>query len=238
MGEEDLQLVADDPAHLGLVLVLPRAGPLVGPEAERAHHAPGREELRVAEQPRPQLEIAGQPVALVELTPRALPERSPPERRFLLYVAMLSSQESQPAPAARRIGGHGRPVGREVAGLRGQPLHVRERAEHVRQEPQRAPVQHVVGVQPAHDLARGAGEALVEGVGMPAVRLAGPGGEAALVAADHVHGPVRAAAVNDHVFQVGIPLVQDGPDGLLDGGHVVQAWRDHADARRRHVTTT
>ena len=239
LPEELLQLVADDAAHLLFVPVLLRPRTLVRPEAEGADHAPGRVKPRVAEEPRPQLEVAGQPIPFVDLSPRALPQRAPPEGGLLLDVAVLTGQEPQPVPAPRGIGGYRGAIRGEVARLGRQPLHVLERAEDLGQQPQRAPVQHVVRVEPAHDLARGPCEAFVEGVRVAAVGLARPGREPGLVPADHIDGPVLATAVHDHVLEVGVALLQHGTDRLVDGGRVVQAGRDQADARRAaHVTTT
>jgi len=106
----------------------------------------------------------------------------------------------------------------------------------------------VVGVEPAHHLARGAPEALDEGRGLALVRGAAPPGQVGAVAFDDVAGVVGGAAVQEQVlhghallggharqvaFQIA-PLVERGRhqgDGG-QGGHALRLRRSRA-ARAR-----
>src|SRR5262249_31889908 len=61
------------------------------------------------------------------------------------------------------------------------------------------------------------------------VRLGDPPGQAVLVATDDVERPVSRARVDDHVLQVRVALVEDGPDGPLDESSLVERRRDDRD---------
>src|SRR3954454_18554031 len=84
----------------------------------------------------------------------------------------------------------------------------------------------VVAVQIGHDLSRRTRQPLVDRVGLPGVRLGDPPGEAVLVAAGDLHGLVRCTAIDDHVLEVRVALVQDGADRPLDETPLVERWGD------------
>ena len=96
--------------------------------------------------------------------------------------------------------------------------------------PQRVFFVIVIAVEIAVDGAGGAGEAFVDGVGLAAVRLGNPEGQMRGIFADDLDRAVGAAAVNDHVLEVGIILREDRVDGLFEKPGLIEAGRDDGDA--------
>ena len=89
----------------------------------------------------------------------------------------------------------------------------------------------VVAIDVGVDVAGGAGETLVEGVGLAVVLFADPIGEMLLVFFDDVDAAVGAATVDEDVFEVGVALAEDGVDGLLEVLRLLIAGGDDGEAR-------
>ena len=99
---------------------------------------------------------------------------------------------------------------------------------HGRQRPRG---QHVVGIEPGHDLAARPGEALVDGLALALVLLARRESQAVLIARQNIRRLVGRAAIHDDMLDRRIILMQDGEDRLLDEAALIQRGRDDADPR-------
>jgi len=71
-------------------------------------------------------------------------------------------------------------------------------------------------------------KSFVNGMTLSSIFLTDPISQTRLILADDVHTAISAAAVNDDVFQVRIPLEQHRADGILDELRLVIRWRDDA----------
>ncbi len=90
----------------------------------------------------------------------------------------------------------------------------------------------IVRVQPGDHLAGGPRPSLVNGPRLAIVLFAHPIGEPRLVLLDDLDAAVSRTAIDDHVFQVGISLEQNGTDGLLQKPGLIVGRRDDTDAWR------
>ncbi len=188
----------------------------------------------------PELVIHAVVEILLDLRPCALPERAREED-----LRLIEELAFQPAALEiEQLGQRQRPVGccRQMAVQ--DPAFVMDDADprhHIRpaggkgerHRCQRPRGQHVVGIEPGHDLARRPGKALVDGLALALVLLARRMSQATLVARQDGRRLVGRAAVHDDMLDRGIVLTQDREDRLLDEAPLVQRGGDDADARPR-----
>ena len=74
---------------------------------------------------------------------------------------------------------------------------------------ERISTQHVVTIDPRKEKTGAHSEPAIEGGALAPVGLAYPVREPRRIFLDDIHGPVGAAAVQDEVLEIGIPLQQD-----------------------------
>src|SRR3954470_5197902 len=94
--------------------------------------------------------------------------------------------------------------------------------------------QHVVAVEIGHDLALDAGEAEIDGAGLPLVRYAAPA-QAIASALQEIERAVDRGAVLHVIIQVRIVLADDAVDRGAEILHMVVARRDHRDSWRARM---
>lgn len=127
---------------------------------------------------------------------------------------------------------HFHPVRINHAAAAGQPVCVGVGGEEPPHAEKGARLQQVIGVQITDDLPAGAAQALVDGIGLAAVGLAGIG-EAPLVFFQDLQGGITGAAIDHQVLEVGIALIQDGSNGGLDKIPLVERRGDDGDFWQR-----
>jgi len=109
----------------------------------------------------------------------------------------------------------------------GDPLHTREQAECFRHDAQRPRREHVIGVQPAHDLAGGAGEPFLYGIHVAAIGMAAPSGQPVRIPADDIRAAVGGSAVHHEILEIRIRLIENGADGgIQKPGLIVRRGHD------------
>ena len=83
--------------------------------------------------------------------------------------------------------------------------------------------QNVVGVDRYDDIARGAADALVESIADALVALGDDNVDAVTISVHNVQCAVSGETIYDDVLAVGIILVDNAPDGPLNGGCTIVA---------------
>lgn len=91
--------------------------------------------------------------------------------------------------------------------------------------------ERIVGVEIGDDLASAAAQALVDGVGLPAITLGLPGETLAITSKD-VNGTIGRAAVEDEILDVWVVLSQHAFDGAAKEGCLVEGRRDDRNDRQ------
>src|SRR4051812_22699979 len=215
---------------------------LLAVHAEAAQRQGDAVQVGVLVKLRPQLEIAGGLERRIDFPAGLLPQRPPPEGGLLLDerlvpfarpLKVLAAKEAVFGVAVDRLA-----LGRQSALVpvqrqqRRDPLDLRELREHLADDSQRPRRVLVVGVEPRHHLAAGAGEALVDGVVLARILLADPPRQFLLARADDGGAVVGAAAVDDGVFEVRVALAQYRLHRFAEEAALVEAGRDDADARQ------
>ncbi len=74
-------------------------------------------------------------------------------------------------------------------------------------------------------------KALVDGMRLASIGLTDPIRQPVFILTDDVHAAVIGAAVNDDILNVGVVLVQDRQDGLLQELGLIVRWSNNADPR-------
>ena len=119
----------------------------------------------------------------------------------------------------------------EVAGSPGMPAG----GERGLRRGERAGQEEVVGVEPDEVAPMSAGETLVEGVTLAAIRLAHPPRQPRGVLLQKFARPIGAAAVDDDEFEILARLGQDGIQGRPEETPVVIRGDDDAEERGGHL---
>src|SRR5688572_1835391 len=179
----------------------------------------------------PKLSVDHEAVVFVDGSARAIPERTAPERGFLLYQEGLAGQkvEDIAIPAVRA--GHGAAIVPEAMHS-GYPIDVRMLIEDLGNGLERPGQVFVVAVQPRHDFAARLAKALVQCVTVPGVALADVIVQPVPVFLDDVLGPVAAAAIDNNIFEVLVVLVENRPKRFFDESCLVEGGRNDGNFQR------
>src|ERR1700733_5432855 len=109
-------------------------------------------ELRKAEEPHPQLKVAGTAPRIIHAATRALPQAAAPERGLLLNVAIRARQKSPARPVPQPQSFHRHALIAESRRAPSDPLHFRKRAKHTTHHEQRSGMQQIGCADPSHSI--------------------------------------------------------------------------------------
>ena len=105
---------------------------------------------------------------------------------------------------------------------------------------------NVIGVEPGHNIAASAFEALVDGIGLTAIGFRDPPGKAVGIFFDDFHAAIIRSAIHNDIFDIGIILRQHRADGVFQelglvirGGYYGYKWfHGGREARSREYFST
>jgi len=89
----------------------------------------------------------------------------------------------------------------------------------------------IVRVYPGNQVTAGAGKALVNRIRLPAILFGNPACQPIGIFLNDSHGTIRGTAIHDVIFQVGVILVENGLDGLLQKASLVEGRGHNGDQR-------
>ena len=195
-------------------------------------------EIGVFPEAGPEFEIAVLKSFLKEVAAGLVPESSPPEYAFLGNPASapvgmpaeIASGEEQPLPESLHLGPLDHPaVGVASEAGAGEPIDFGTIPKDFSDGPQGAGEIEIVGIEPGHDLAVGAGQAVMEHGAESAIGLGDDLAEMGTVFFENGWAAIGAGVLHDDVLEVGVALAENGEEGFFEVGLLVVAGGDDGD---------
>ena len=210
------------------------SGLLCGVYAERTEEPRKMREPRAditeAEQ---QVPVDGKAERLVDASADAIPDRSPPEQRFLWHIVgerqhAVVMRRKQPAPDFIAVFVDDDPIAVD-------DVDARVLGEMARDRPKRARQQQIVGIEPAHDIAVDQRKALVQRIREAAVALRHDAADVRAGRGRDRECCVAGAPVLHDVIERGIALTRDACNRSRHEGLLVEYRRHDGEAQTRRI---
>jgi hypothetical protein len=203
-------LTAIDPPHLRPAAGRCGEGLGVAVQAEARPDLANVQDGAHRRNPHPEIIVHGEVVAGIK-RPHHAPETRAEEGRLLWDVHVTPSQTAQVCLCSGKTT-YGCAALVYVVGLAIDHAHFRTLCQRLDSSRDCARAVDVVRIEPCQNLAAGAGEAPVDRICLPGIRLRAPEGQAVLVAANDFKAAIRRTAVDDDVLQVRVVLGKDRLD--------------------------
>src|SRR5882724_2020585 len=187
----------------------------------------------MAKETHPEFAITGVAIPGIQGAAGTIPKAPPPKSGFLHNVAIGTCEKAKTGPTGQGLHVDGHAAGVKPGGPTGDPLDAWKIGEDAADDKEGLDMQLIAGVEPAHDVAGGSCEAGVQGVVDAFIGLADPPRNLFLVFADDIGGAVGRGSIYDEVLQVGVALIDDGANRVLNITRSVVYGGHHGDARPR-----